>query len=38
MYSQAITHYSVLHTIEAIEGIACTASACSAPVLKGIWK
>jgi hypothetical protein len=34
-YSQAITHYSVLHTIE---GIACTANACSAPAIRGIWK
>lgn len=36
-YSQAITHYSVLRTIETIAGVACTANACSAPMLKGMW-
>lgn len=37
-YAQKITHYSVLHTIESIGGIACTANACSSPVISGIWK
>jgi len=38
MYAQRITHYSVLHTIETIAGIACTANACQAPVLKKMWR
>ena len=37
-YAQSITHYSVLHTIETIAGIACTANACTAPLVKGVWK
>jgi acid phosphatase len=37
-YSQNITHYSVLHTIETILGVACTANACQAAVLKKLWK
>jgi phosphatidylinositol-3-phosphatase len=37
-YSQNVNHYSVLHTIETIAGAACTASACTAPVLTGMWK
>ncbi len=37
-YAQAVTHYSVLHTIETIEGIACSANACSAPVLRDVWR
>ncbi|MBV9103878.1 MAG: acid phosphatase [Candidatus Eremiobacteraeota bacterium] len=37
-YGQDIDHYAVLHTIEAITNIACTANACKAPLIKGIWK
>ncbi len=37
-YSQSVTHYGVLHTIEEALGAACTANACQAPVIKGIWK
>jgi acid phosphatase len=37
-YSQDITHYSVLHTMESALGVACTASACSAPTIGKIWK
>jgi acid phosphatase len=37
-YGQKITHYSVLHTIEKITGVACTANACSAPLLQKIWQ
>jgi hypothetical protein len=37
-YSQDVDHYAVLHTIENIVGVPCTADACTAPVLKGMWK
>lgn len=37
-YTQKIDHYAVLHTIEEIAGVACTASACGAPVLTSIWR
>jgi len=37
-YSQYVTHYSVLHTIETVLGAACTANACQAPALKGMWR
>jgi acid phosphatase len=37
-YDQKIDHYSVLHTIEDIMGVACTANACGAPVLSGMWR
>jgi hypothetical protein len=37
-YSQNVDHYSVLHTIETIVGVACTAKACKAPVLVGMWR
>lgn len=37
-YAQRIDHYSVLHTIEAIAGIPCTAQACSAAELKKMWR
>jgi len=26
-----------LHTIETIVGVSCTANACGAPVLRGMW-
>ena len=37
-YSQDITHYSTLRTIEDILNIPCTASACQASDLKGMWR
>ncbi len=37
-YSQNIDHYSVLRTIETITGVVCTARACTASDLKGMWK
>lgn len=37
-YSQNVDHYSVLHTIETITGVACTAKACKAANLKGMWQ
>jgi hypothetical protein len=37
-YNQHATHYDVLRTIEDIFGIACTAGACSATDLTGMWK
>jgi phosphatidylinositol-3-phosphatase len=36
-YGQKVSHYNVLSTIEAIEGVKCTASACKARVLAGMW-
>jgi acid phosphatase len=37
-YPQNVDHYDVLHTIESLTGVACTANACSAPVLTSLWK
>jgi hypothetical protein len=37
-YAQNVDHYNVLHTIEHIMGVSCTAHACSGPVLSGMWK
>jgi len=37
-YPQRIDHYSVLHTIEKITGVHCTANACKAPLLRGMWQ
>lgn len=37
-YGQDVTHYSVLRTIEDIAGVACTAQACNAADLKGMWR
>jgi phosphatidylinositol-3-phosphatase len=37
-YGQDVTHYDVLRTIEDIYGLACTANACSATDLTGMWK
>lgn len=37
-YNQNITHYDVLRTIEDIAGVACTAGACNAGDLKGMWQ
>lgn len=36
-YNQHVTHYSVLRTIEQIFGLPCTANACKAQLLKGMW-
>jgi hypothetical protein len=36
-YDQLVNHYSVLHTIETIGGVACTANACKAAPLKKMW-
>jgi hypothetical protein len=36
-YNQNINHYSVLRTIEDIGNVACTANACKAAALKGMW-
>lgn len=37
-YAQNVNHYAVLHTIETITGVACTANACQAPLLQNLWK
>jgi phosphatidylinositol-3-phosphatase len=37
-YAQHVDHYAVLHTVETITGVTCTAKACSAPVLSGMWQ
>jgi hypothetical protein len=37
-YSQTVNHYNVLHTIEHVMDVKCTAHACAAPVLSGMWK
>lgn len=37
-YAQKVDHYAVLHTIETIVGVACTANACKAPVLARMWQ
>ncbi|MGC1380230.1 MAG: alkaline phosphatase family protein [Candidatus Baltobacteraceae bacterium] len=37
-YSQHISHYNVLRTIEDIFGVACTANACQAQPLKKMWR
>ena len=36
-YNQMIDHYSVLRTIEDIGKVKCTANACKAQALKGMW-
>ncbi|MBV9719972.1 MAG: acid phosphatase [Candidatus Eremiobacteraeota bacterium] len=36
-YNQDITHYSTLRTIEDIAGIPCTANACTAKDITGVW-
>jgi phosphatidylinositol-3-phosphatase len=36
--ARRVDHYSVLHTIEKIFGVACTANACGAPLVRGIWQ
>jgi hypothetical protein len=37
-YAQNVNHYNVLHTIERVMGVKCTAHACTSPVLSGMWK
>jgi hypothetical protein len=37
-YDERVTHYSVLHTIEAIAGIPCSGNACAAPILEQMWR
>ena len=37
-YAQNVNHYSVLRTIEKVLGVPCTAGACQAQLLKGMWK
>jgi acid phosphatase len=37
-YAQTVNHYDVLHTIEHIMDVTCTAHACTAPVLSGMWR
>lgn len=37
-YSEHITHYSVLRTVEDLYGLACTASACSATAISDVWQ
>ncbi|MBV9332763.1 MAG: acid phosphatase [Candidatus Eremiobacteraeota bacterium] len=37
-YAQKISHYSVLRTIEDIFSLACTAKACQAHDLTGMWR
>jgi len=37
-YGQKTDHYGVLHTMETIFGVACTAKACRAPLLAGMWR
>jgi hypothetical protein len=37
-YGQTIDHYAVLHTIEDVIGVACTANACAAHDLAGMWR
>jgi phosphatidylinositol-3-phosphatase len=37
-YSERITHYSVLRTVENMYGLACTGSACSAAGITDVWQ
>lgn len=37
-YNQRVDHYALLHTIEAIAQVQCTARACAAPELKKMWR
>ena len=37
-YSERITHYSVLRTIENLYGLGCTGSACSATGITDVWQ
>ena len=37
-YSEHITHYGVLHTVETLYGLPCLAAACAAPAITDTWK
>jgi phospholipase C len=37
-YTERITHYSVLRTLEDAHGLACTGSACSASAITDVWQ
>lgn len=37
-YRTYVTHYSVLRTIEDVAGVPCTANACGASPLSGMWR
>lgn len=37
-YNQNVNHYSILHTIETLTKVKCTANACSAPIVKKVWQ
>jgi hypothetical protein len=36
-YSQRITHYTVLRTLQALTGLGCVANSCSASPISSIW-
>jgi phospholipase C len=36
-YSEHITHYTVLRTLESLTGVACVANSCSASTISDIW-
>jgi phospholipase C len=36
-YSEHITHYTVLRTLETLNGLACTGSSCSVSAITDIW-
>jgi hypothetical protein len=36
-YSEHVTHYTVLRTLEGLNGLACVASSCSASTISDIW-
>ncbi len=36
-YSEHITHYTMLHTLENLTGVGCVANSCSAPGITDIW-
>ncbi|HEY3713388.1 MAG TPA: alkaline phosphatase family protein [Jatrophihabitantaceae bacterium] len=36
-YSEHVTHYTVLRTLESLNGVACVASSCSVSAISDIW-
>ncbi len=38
VYTQRIDHYNVLHTLEAMYGLAPTGNALSAPIISNCWR
>ena len=36
-YSEHVTHYTVLRTLESLTGLGCTANSCSASAITDIW-